>query len=160
MQVKFAGNPVKLKGSTIEKGQVAPDFDAVTNSLEGFKLSDVEGKKIILAVPSLDTPVCDMEVRKFNAEAAQLRDVTVITISMDLPFAQARWCGAAGVDNVITVSDFKDRDFAEKYGVYMEANGLLARAVFVLDADNKVLHVEYVSEVTAEPNYNAALAAL
>lgn len=160
MKVTFLGNPIELKGSEIKVGQNAPDFTAVKNDLGEFKLSDVKGRKIILSVPSVDTPVCDTEVRKFNVEATKLPNTTVITVSMDLPFAQARWCAAADVKNVVTVSDYKDRDFAAKYGVLMAPNGLLARAVFVLDESNKVLHVEYVPEVTHEPDYKAALAAV
>ncbi len=160
MQVKFAGTPIDLTGTEIKKGQQAPDFTAVDNDLGAFKFSGIKGRKIILSVPSLDTSVCDMEVRKFNAEAGNLPNTTVITVSMDLPFAQKRWCGAAGVKNVMTVSDFKDRDFAKKYGVMMAPNGLLARAVFVVDESGRVVHVEYVAEVTKEPDYKAALAAL
>ena len=159
MKVKFAGNPVELQGTEIRVGQTAPDFVAVKNDLSPFKLSEVKGKKLIVAVPSLDTPVCDAEVRRFNVEAAGLKDTTVITISMDLPFAQSRWCGAAGISQVMTVSDYKDRDFATKYGVYLPSFGLLTRAIFLLDANNRVAYVEYVSEVTAQPDFDAALAA-
>ena len=159
MKVKFAGNPVELQGAEIRVGQTAPDFVAVKNDLSPFKLSDIKGKKLIVAVPSLDTPVCDTEVRRFNVEAAGLKDTTVITISMDLPFAQSRWCGAAGITKVMTVSDYKDRDFATKYGVYLPSFGLLTRAIFLLDASNRVTYVEYVPEVTAQPDFDAALAA-
>ena len=159
MKVKFAGNPVELQGTEIRVGQAAPDFVAVKNDLSPFKLSEVKGKKLIVAVPSLDTPVCDAEVRRFNVEAAGLKDTTVITISMDLPFAQSRWCGAAGITKVMTVSDYKDRDFATKYGVYLPSFGLLTRAIFLLDANNRVTYVEYVPEVTAQPDFDAALAA-
>ena len=138
----------------------APDFTAVKNDLSAFKLGEVKGRKLIVAVPSLDTSVCDLEVRRFNAEATGFANTTVITISMDLPFAQKRWCGAAGVDKLVTVSDYKDRDFATKYGVLLPNVGLLARAVFLLDADNTVRYVEYVPEVTSHPDYAAALAAL
>ena len=159
MKVKFAGNPVELQGTEIRVGQAAPDFVAVKNDLSPFKLGEVKGKKLIVAVPSLDTPVCDAEVRRFNVEAAGLKDTTVITISMDLPFAQSRWCGAAGISQVMTVSDYKDRDFATKYGVYLPSFGLLTRAIFLLDANNRVAYVEYVPEVTAQPDFDAALAA-
>ena len=159
MKVKFAGNPVELQGTEIRVGQTAPDFVAVKNDLSPFKLSEVKGKKLIVAVPSLDTPVCDAEVRRFNVEAAGLKDTTVITISMDLPFAQSRWCGAAGISQVMTVSDYKDRDFATKYGVYLPSFGLLTRAIFLLDANNRVAYVEYVPEVTAQPDFDEALAA-
>ena len=160
MKVNFAGNPVELQGTEIKVGMKAPDFTAVKNDLSAFKLGDVKGRKLIVAVPSLDTSVCDLEVRRFNAEATGFANTTVITISMDLPFAQKRWCGAAGVDKLVTVSDYKDRDFATKYGVLLPNVGLLARAVFLLDADNTVRYVEYVPEVTSHPDYAAALAAL
>jgi len=160
MKVNFAGNPVELQGTEIKVGMKAPDFTAVKNDLSAFKFGEVKGRKLIVAVPSLDTPVCDLEVRRFNAEATGFANTTVITISMDLPFAQKRWCGAAGVDKLVTVSDYKDRDFATKYGVLLPNVGLLARAVFLLDADNTVRYVEYVPEVTSHPDYAAALAAL
>ena len=160
MKVNFAGNPVELQGTEIKVGMKAPDFTAVKNDLSAFKLGEVKGRKLIVAVPSLDTSVCDLEVRRFNAEATGFADTTVITISMDLPFAQKRWCGAAGVDKLVTVSDYKDRDFATKYGVLLPNVGLLARAVFLLDADNTVRYVEYVPEVTSHPDHPAALAAL
>ena len=160
MKVNFAGNPVELQGTEIKVGMKAPDFTAVKNDLSAFKLGEVKGRKLIGAVPSLDTSVCDLEVRRFNAEATGFANTTVITISMDLPFAQKRWCGAAGVDKLVTVSDYKDRDFATKYGVLLPNVGLLARAVFLLDADNTVRYVEYVPEVTSHPDYAAALAAL
>ena len=160
MKVNVAGNPVELQGTEIKVGMKAPDFTAVKNDLSAFKLGEVKGRKLIVAVPSLDTSVCDLEVRRFNAEATGFANTTVITISMDLPFAQKRWCGAAGVDKLVTVSDYKDRDFATKYGVLLPNVGLLARAVFLLDADNTVRYVEYVPEVTSHPDYAAALAAL
>lgn len=160
MKVNFAGNPVELQGTEIKVGMKAPDFTAVKNDLSAFKLGEVKGRKLIVAVPSLDTSVCDLEVRRFNAEATGFANTTVITISMDLPFAQKRWCGAAGVDKLVTVSDYKDHDFATKYGVLLPNVGLLARAVFLLDADNTVRYVEYVPEVTSHPDYAAALAAL
>jgi thiol peroxidase len=160
MKVTFAGTPVELQGNEIKVGQTAADFNAVKNDLGAFKLSDIKGRKLIVAVPSLDTSVCDAEVRRFNAAAAGFKGTTVITISMDLPFAQSRWCGAAGIDKVITVSDYKERDFAFKYGVYLPNVGLLARAIFVLDEHNKVTYVEYVPEVTAHPDYDKALAAV
>lgn len=160
MKVTFAGKPVELQGEEVRVGQKGANFTAVNTDLSQFNLSSIQGRKLIVAVPSLDTSVCDAEVRRFNKEAAALDNTTVITISMDLPFAQARWCGAAGIDKVITVSDHKDRDFAFKYGAYLPNVGLLARAIFVLDEHNTVTYVEYVSEVTSHPNYESALAAL
>lgn len=159
MKVKFGGNPVELAGTEIHVGDTIADFKAMKNDLSQFKLSEVQGKKLIVAVPSLDTSVCDAEVRRFNKEATSLEDVTVITISMDLPFAQARWCGAAGIENVIIVSDFKDRDFAYTFGAYLPNVGLIARSIFLLDENNTVKYVEYVPEVTDHPDYEAALGA-
>ena len=160
MKVTFQGNPLTLEGTQVKVGDNAPDFTVVGNDLNPIKFSETKGKRILLGVPSLDTPVCDMEVRKFNEEASKLNDVTVCTISMDLPFAQARWCGGAGIDKVITASDYKDREFGKNYGVHINELGLLSRAVFVVDENNKVAYVEYLSEITEEPNYDNALAAL
>ncbi|MEA5031392.1 MAG: thiol peroxidase [Sphaerochaeta sp.] len=160
MKVTFGGTPVQLAGTEIHVGDTIADFSAVKNDLSPFKLSEIKGRKLIVAVPSLDTSVCDTEVRRFNTEATKLKDVTVITVSMDLPFAQARWCGAAGVENVITVSDYKDRDFAHTFGAYLPNVGLIARSIFLLDENNTVKYVQYVPEVTDHPNYEAALAAV
>lgn len=160
MKVTFGGTPVELAGTEIHVGDTIADFSAVNTDLSPFKLSEVKGKKLIVAVPSLDTSVCDSEVRRFNKEAASFNDVTVITISMDLPFAQKRWCGAAGIDKVITVSDYKDRDFAHTFGAYLPNVGLIARSIFFLDENNSVRYVEYVPEVTDHPDYDAALAAI
>lgn len=160
MQVTFQGAPLTLEGNQVKVGDVAPNFTVVGNDLNPIKFSDIKGKKILVAVPSLDTPVCDMEVRKFNQEASKLSDVTVCTISMDLPFAQARWCGNAGVENVITASDYKDREFSKNYGLYIKELGLVSRAVIVVDESGKVTYTEYLSEITNEPNYESALTAV
>jgi len=160
VKVTFQGNPLTLEGTQVKVGDTAPDFTVVNNDLNPLKLSDTKGKRVFLTVPSLDTPVCDTEVRRFNQEASKLGDVTIYTISMDLPFAQARWCGSAGIDKVVTASDYKDREFGKNYGVYINELGLLSRAVFVVDENNKVTYVEYLNEITEEPNYDNALAAL
>ena len=160
MKVTFQGNPLTLAGTQIKVGDTAPDFTVTDNDLNPIKLSDTKGKRVFLTVPSLDTPVCDTEVRKFNEKAASLNDVTVYVVSMDLPFAQARWCGASGIDKVVTASDYKDREFGKNYGVYINELGLLSRAVFVVDENNKVTYVEYLNEITDEPNYDKALEAL
>ena len=162
--VMFKGNPVTLGGPEIKPGQDAPDFVVLDNGLQPVRLSGSRGKVLVLsAVPSLDTPVCDTETRKFNEEAGKLGgSVEVWTISMDLPFAQKRWCGTAGVTHVKTLSDFRERSFAQGYGVLVKDGplaGLAARAVFVVGKDGKVKHAEYVKEVTTEPNYEAALQA-
>lgn len=161
MKVTFQGNPITLKGNQIKVGDDAPDFTLVDNDLNSFKLSDTKGKRVFLTVPSLDTPVCDMEIRKFNEEAIKLGEhISVYAISMDLPFAQGRWCGGAGIDRVKTVSDYKDREFGNNYGVYINELGLLSRAVFIVDENNKVVYVEYLNEITEEPDYEKALEAL
>ena len=162
--VNFKGNPITLSGPEIKTGADAPDFTAVDNGLQPVKLSQARGKIIVLsAVPSLDTPVCDTETRRFNQEAAKLGGgVEVWTVSMDLPFAQKRWCGAAGITAVKTLSDFREHSFAQRYGVLVKEGplaGLTARAVFVVGKDGKVKHAEYVKEITTEPNYEAALSA-
>lgn len=157
----FQGNPLTLVGPEIKVGDSAPDFGLVANDLSPASLGDYAGKVLIIAsVPSLDTPVCDMETRRFNTEAAALGDdVKILTISMDLPFAQARWCGAAGVVAVQTLSDHKDASFGEGWGTLIKELRLLTRAVFVVGKDGKVAYVQYVSEITEEPDYAAALAA-
>ena len=160
MKITFQGNPITLKGIQLRVGDKAPNFTLMNNELQPVTLQDTKGKRIFVAVPSIDTGVCDMEVRKFNEEASKLDNVTIYTISMDLPFAQSRWCGAAGIKNVITLSDYKNREFGDKYGVYINELGLLTRAVFVLDEDNTITYVEYCSEVTNEPDYAAALQAV
>jgi thioredoxin-dependent peroxiredoxin len=162
--VTFKGTPVTLVGTEIRPGQPAPDFTATDNGLQPVRLGTARGKVVVLStVPSLDTPVCDTETRRFNEEASRLGEgVEVWTISMDLPFAQKRWCGAAGVSRVKTLSDFRDRSFGQAYGTLIKDGplaGLEARAVFVVGKDGQVKHVEYVKEVTTEPNYEAALAA-
>ena len=160
--VTMKGNPFKLEGTLPEIGKPAPDFTAAANNLTPFTLSSLKGKTVILsAVPSLDTPVCDIETRRFNKEAAGLGDdVVVVTVSMDLPFAQARWCGAAGIDRVTTVSDYNQAEFGKKYGVLIAPLRLLARAVFVVDAKGILRYVQLVPEVGQEPDYAAVLAAV
>lgn len=157
----FKGNPLTLIGPEIKVGDKAPEFSALANDLSPASLADYAGKVLIVAaVPSLDTPVCDIETRRFNTEAAALGDdIKILTLSMDLPFAQARWCGSAGVEAVQTLSDHKDASFAEGYGVLIKELRLLSRAVFVIGRDGVVAYVQYVPEVTDEPDYAAALAA-
>jgi len=153
------GNPIKLSGDAPGLDEPAPDFEAVDNDLKPVGLSAFRGKICLIAcVPSLDTPVCDTEIRRFNEEAAGLgEDIVVLTISMDLPFAQKRWCGAAGVERVQTLSDHRDAAFGLKYGVLLEGPRLLARAIFVVDRDGILRYVQLVPEVTEEPDYDAAL---
>ncbi len=160
--ITFQGNPLTLVGDAVSVGQLAPDFTAAANDLSPYKLSDDKGKVVIIsAVPSLDTPVCDTQTRKFNEAAASLGDgVEIVTVSMDLPFAQARWCGAAGVDQVKTVSDYNGVDFGNKYGLLIKELHLLARAVLVVDQNGTVQYCQLVSEVTDEPDYDSAIDAV
>ena len=153
--VTMKGNPVTLAGKEIEVGQMAPDFTVTANDLSEFKFSSLKGKKIIISVvPSLDTPICDKQTRHFNQEASQLgQDVAILTISMDLPFAQRRWCGAAGVDKIKTLSDHRSAEFGEKYGVLIKNLRLLIRAVFIVDVNGKIAYKQIVPEITTEPNY-------
>ncbi|AUN02156.1 thiol peroxidase [Clostridium botulinum] len=159
MEIKFMGNPMTLEGNELKVGDMAPDFTAIDNNMKPVSLKDTKGVRILSVVPSLDTEVCDLETRTFNSKAAEIANVTIYTISMDLPFAQARWCGAHGVDKVITLSDFKDRLVGKNYGTYIKELGLLTRAVFVIDSNNKITFVEYVPEVTNQPNFDKVLEA-
>jgi thiol peroxidase len=156
------GNPLTLIGREIKVGDKAPDFKVNKDLMNQVTLHDYDGKvKLISVVPSLDTGVCDAQTRRFNVEAAKLGDkVTVLTVSMDLPFAQARWCGAAGVDQVVTLSDYKEASFGEAYGVLIKELRLLMRSIFVVDADNNVQYVEYLSEMTNPPDFDKAIAAV
>ncbi|MCK5556802.1 MAG: thiol peroxidase [Candidatus Hydrogenedentes bacterium] len=160
--VTMQGKPLTLLGDEVKVGDRAPDFEVIDNDLAPVKISSFRGKICIIAsVPSLDTPVCEIETKKFNEEAAGLGpDVALLTISMDLPFAQKRWCGAAGVTNVQTLSDHRDASFGTSYGVLIKELRLLARAVFVVDRDGVVRYVEVVKEITSEPDYEAALNAV
>src|SRR5512136_3118005 len=159
--VTFKGNAVTLLGPALKVGDKAPDFRVVDTALAPVTLADFKGKtKIISAVPSLDTPVCDMETRRFNQEAAGLPDnIVVLTVSMDLPFAQSRWCGAAGIDRVKTFSDYQERSFALAYGVLIKEMKLLSRSIFVVDGTDTIRYIQHVPEITAEPDYAAVLEA-
>jgi len=159
--ITFKGNPVALLGPELKVGMAAPDFKVVNNALQPVSLADSKGKvRLIAVVPSLDTPVCDAMTRKFNVEAAKLPDnVVVYTISLDLPFAQKRWCGNAGIEKVQTLSDYQERSFGINYGLLIDELKLLARAVLVIDRNDQIAYQEIVKEVTAEPDYAAALAA-
>lgn len=161
--VTLKGNPVTLAGAALESGAAAPDFSLQNTALAEVSLADSAGKtRVIATIPSLDTPVCHEETRKFNEAAASLENVEVLVVSMDLPFGQKRWCGAEGIDKVITLSAHRCTKFGEDYGVLIKGGPLdrcLARAIFVVGADGNLKHVEYVSEIAEHPNYDAALAA-
>jgi thiol peroxidase len=160
--ITFLGNPLTLIGPSLEPGDKAPDAVLLDNDLNPVQLSSYRGKTcIISAVPSLDTPVCDMETRRFNQEAAAMGDDTVIlTLSMDLPFAQKRWCGAAGVDRVTTLSDHLGAEFGTAYGVLIKELRLLARTIFIVDGEGVIRYVQRVKENSEEPDYDAVLKAL
>lgn len=159
--ITFQGMPLTLVGDGLKAGDKAPDFSLLNNDLGPVRLSDYKGKVCLLVtVPSLDTPVCDVETRRFNKEASALGpDVAVLGISMDLPFAQKRWCGAAGIERVKTLSDHRDASFGEAYGVLVKELRLLARAIFVVDRQGTVRYEQLVGEIANEPDYEAALRA-
>jgi thiol peroxidase len=156
------GNPVTLLGPEIKDGDQAPDFKVNKDLMTEVSLSDYDGKvKLISVVPSVDTGTCDAQTRRFNVEADKMGDnVVILTISVDLPFAQSRFCGAAGIDKIVTLSDYKHRAFGQAYGVLIKEIQLDQRAIFILDANNTVHYVEYLTEMSEHPNYDAALNAL
>ena len=154
------GNPLTLIGPELKAGDSAPDFKLVDNSLKNVSLADTgHNVRIISVVPSLDTPVCDAQTKRFNEEAAKLPGVDILTVSMDLPFAQKRWCGAFGVDKVKMLSDHRDASFGTNYGTLIKDLRIESRAIFVLDQKNTIRHAEYVKEVADFPNYQEALTA-
>ncbi|SDY17380.1 thiol peroxidase [Thermoactinomyces sp. DSM 45892] len=158
--ITFKGGPVTLIGPEVKVGDQSPDFTVLANDLSPVTLASSAGQvRLISVVPSIDTGVCDAQTRRFNEAAATLDNAVVLTVSMDLPFAQKRWCAAAGIDQVQTVSDHRDASFGTAYGVLIKELRLLARAVFVVDRNDKVTYVEYVSEATNHPNYEAAIEA-
>ena len=156
--ITFKGNPLTLLGPELKVGDTAPDFVVADSGLKPVKLSDFRGQTLIISVvPSLDTPVCETQTKKFNHETGSL-NAKILTISMDLPFAQKRFCDALNVKNVLVLSDYKDHDFGNKYGLLIKELGLLTRAVLVIGTDGKIAYIEIVREVTQEPNYQGALA--
>ncbi len=161
--VTLKGNAVTLSGTELKVGDTAPDFNLQSNGLEDVNLAASAGKtRIIATIPSLDTGVCHAETKRFNDEAAALSNVAILVVSTDLPFGQKRWCGAEGVDKVACLSDHRAASFGQSYGVLITGGPLdrcLTRAIFVVGADNKIKHVEYVPEITSHPNYEAVLAA-
>jgi len=156
--VTMGGNPVTLIGNEVKPGDKAPDFTVLTGELKPFSLQDAGDKvKIISVVPSLDTGVCEMQTLRFNQEAVKLKDTVILIVSVDLPFAQKRFCEAHSVENVIILSDHKDLSFGMNYGFVIEEHRLLSRGIVILDRNNIVRYVEYVREVTEHPNYEKAL---
>jgi thiol peroxidase len=160
--ITMKGNPLTLIGNEVQVGEKAPDFNVLDNDLSPVQFSSYRGKICILSsVPSLDTPVCDTETRRFNEEASRLgTEILILTISMDLPFAQKRWCAAAGVNRVQTLSDHRDASFGTSFGVLIKELRLLARAVFIADQQGTLQYSQLVKELTKEPDYEAILNAL
>jgi len=159
--VTMKGKGLTLLGNEVQVGDMAPDCEVIDKDLTPVRLSSFRSKVcIISSVPSLDTPVCDIQTRRFNEETAGLgNDIVLLTISMDLPFAQVRWCGTAGIDKAITLSDHRDADFGEKFGVLIKELRLLSRAIFIVDKDDVIRYIEVVPELTNEPDYDAAIKA-
>ncbi|MCX7697084.1 MAG: thiol peroxidase [Bacteroidales bacterium] len=156
--VAFKGQPMTLVGSLTQVGKLSEDFTTFDTDLKPVTLSQFRGKTVVLSImPSVDTPVCAQQTRKFNELATSLEDVVVITISMDLPFALKRFCASEGIRNVITSSDYKHREFGYKYGFYIEELGLLARGIVIIDKEGRITYVEYVPEISQEPDYEKAL---
>ena len=153
-KITFKGKDITLEGNQLSVGDTLKSCILVGNDLNEVELTKTNGIRVILSVPSIDTPVCDTEVRRFNKEIESLPNAHCYTVSMDLPFAQARWCGAAGINRVTTLSDYKYRSFGDTTGTYIKELGLLTRASFVVDENNKVIFVEYLDEVANEPSYD------
>jgi thiol peroxidase len=154
------GNAMTLLGPELKVGDKAPDFSSLDNGLKAVDLAATgTGVRVFSVVPSLDTPVCDMQTKRFNDEAGKMGDVTIYTVSMDLPFAQKRWCGAFGVDHVKMLSDHRDASFGQSFGTLIKELRILSRAIFVVDRNNVIRYVEYVKEVAEHPNYDAAIEA-
>ena len=157
----FLGNPVTFPGSQLQVGDVALDFTLTATDLSKKSLADFDGKKKVLSIiPSIDTGVCSVQTRRFNQELSNLEDTVVITVSVDLPFAQGKWCAAEGLENAVMLSDYFDHSFGKAYGVLINEWHLLARAVLVLDKDNKITYVEYVDNINTDPDYQAAIDAV
>lgn len=160
MQITFKGKPITLLGKPLAIGDAMPSFALCANDLSMVESGQQSGWKVFLTVPSIDTGVCDAEVRRFNEKAAQLGDITIYAVSMDLPFAQKRWCASQGIEAVQTLSDYRTREFGKATGTLIEELMLLTRAVFIVDEENAVRYVQYVSEVSEHPDYEAAFAVL
>lgn len=156
----FIGKKVTLVGKQPQVGELAPDFTILATDLTKKSLSDFTGRKVISVIPSIDTGICSTQTRRFNQELAEMDQTVVITVSCDLPFAQARWCGAEGLEEAVTLSDYYDHSFGKAYGLLMEEWNLLARAVLVLDENNRITYAEYLDNVNEHPDYEAALAAV
>lgn len=159
MNITFQGNPITLIDKEVKVGDKAPNFTLTNSDLQPITLDNTSGVRIFVVVPSIDTGVCDLEVQTFNQKAGEVPGVHIYTISMDLPFAQLRWCGAKSVKALTMLSDYKDHSFGHNYGSYIKELGLLTRAVFVIDSSNTITYVEYVPEVTEQPNFEEVIKA-
>ncbi len=155
MTITFQGKPITLKGTLLHTGDTMPEFTLTDNALNPVHSRDLTGTRVFLALPSLDTGVCDLEVKTFHQKASELKGVFLYAVSLDLPFAQTRWCAAAGVDKVKTLSDYRDRSFGQATGTLIDELALLTRAVFVVNQNNQIVYAEYVPEITDHPNYQA-----
>lgn len=159
--ITFGGKPLTLLGSEVKAGEKAPVFTALANDLSPVSLDSFKGKVVVISVvPSIDTPVCDIQTKWFNQDASKLDGVIILTLSVDLPFAQKRYCGANGIENVKTLSDHRDLDFGKKYGFVIEELRLLARGVVVIDREGIIRYVQYVPEVAEQPDYDKAMTAV
>lgn len=159
--VTLKGNPLTLVGNEVKIGDVAPDFKAYKGLGDALESKSLSGKvRFINVVPSLDTPVCDLQTKRFNEEASKTQDVEWLTISIDTPMAQGRWCGAAKADKIKMLSDYKDQNFGKAFGVYVKELGILQRSIFIIGKDDKVKYVQLVKEITEHPNYDEAISAL
>lgn len=156
--VTLQGNKLTLIGPDIQVGDMAPDFSAIDKGMKPVRLSDMKGEILIIsAVPSLDTQVCELQTTRFNQEASNLR-ARVLTISMDLPFAQSRFCDTFNIENLILLSDYKDREFSNAYGLYIKEIGLIARSIFIIDRDGRIAYREIVKDIASQPDYDRAIA--
>ncbi|MGL5984581.1 MAG: thiol peroxidase [Cetobacterium sp.] len=159
--VTFAGSPLTLIGKELLVGDVAPDFIVSKTDLSPLSLSDLKGKTVVIsAMPSVDTSVCELQTIRFNKEASKFENVVILTVSMDLPFALGRFCGAKDIKNAITTSDYKHREFSHNYGLFIKELALTSRAVIIIDKDGKIAYTEYLKEITEEPKYDSAIEAL
>ena len=157
LNLTISGQPITVSGEQLKVGDKAPNFVGTLPTLKSWSLDSISGIKVISAIPSLDTGICQLQTKRFNKEMLQIEGVTLITVSLDLPFAQDRWCGAEGLENLIVISDYQTRDFATKYSLLIDQLKLLSRAVLVLDKDNIVRCVDYSKEIGEEPNYQTVL---
>ena len=159
--ITFEGNPLTLEGTKVIVGQQAPNFKLTKNDLTDLNLSDFKGKNVLVStIVSIDTPVCDIQTKKFNEEAAKLKDTVVLTVSTDLPFALARYCADKGITSAVTASDYSTRKFSKDYGLFIKELSLSTRAIIIIDKNGYIAYTEYLKEITDEPNYEAALKAL